>query len=60
MPDNSFQCDSCTYYTYDDYTQQYFCDVNMDEDDAIRMAGSHFKGCPYYSDGDEYKLAHKQ
>lgn len=51
------QCSSCAYYAYDEDYEDYFCDVYMDEDDYARLMGSPVRqACPYYRDGDEYKV----
>ena len=34
----------------------YYCEVDMDEDDAVRMSQGHYKECPYYRNGDEYSV----
>ncbi|SEV91624.1 hypothetical protein SAMN05216413_0612 [Ruminococcaceae bacterium KH2T8] len=53
-------CERCAFYTYDDYAEGYVCDVDMDEDDLIRLSGRNFKECPYFQDGDEYKTVRHQ
>ncbi|MCR5108540.1 MAG: DUF6472 family protein [Lachnospiraceae bacterium] len=54
------QCDTCTFYVYDDEYEEYFCEADMDEDDYSRlMTGSH-KVCPFYRDADEYKVVRHQ
>lgn len=52
-------CDTCANYAYDDDWECYVCMVNMDEDDYGRMMNSS-KDCPYYQDGDEYKVVRHQ
>lgn len=39
MAQNS--CDSCTYYTYDEDYESYMCDINMDEDEYMRLLSDH-------------------
>lgn len=53
-------CDSCTYLLYDEDYDEYICDAAMDEDDYNRLRENAFKGCPYYRDGDEYRVVRKQ
>ncbi len=53
-------CDTCAYLEYDEDDEQYYCSVDMDEDDFSRMQSSGYKGCPYYVDGDEYKVVRHQ
>lgn len=56
----SVSCDTCAYLEYDEEDEAYYCSMDMDEDDFVRMTASSFKGCPYYRDGDEYKIVRKQ
>ncbi len=53
-------CDSCAYFFYDEDYEEYVCDVDMDEDDYVHMMEHGFKECPYYKDGDEYKVVRHQ
>lgn len=53
-------CETCAYYSYDEDYEEYVCDVNMDEDDYGRLLTRGFKECPYYKDGDEYKVVRHQ
>ncbi len=53
-------CEYCAYYMYDDEIEEYVCDVNMDEDDFGRLMQSSFNDCPYFKDGDEYKVVRHQ
>lgn len=53
-------CDSCTYYTYDEDYECYGCDMDMDEDEYIRMVTDRHYECPYYRNGDEYLVVRKQ
>ena len=32
-------CADCTYYSYDEEYGGYVCDVNMDEDEYVRLIG---------------------
>ena len=53
-------CDTCAFYGYDEDYGAYLCDMDMDEDDYMRiMSDSHFQ-CPYYRNGDEYAVVRKQ
>ncbi len=51
MAQNS--CESCTYYTYDEDYESYMCDINMDEDEYMRLISDQHYQCPYYRNGDE-------
>ena len=53
-------CETCTYYTYDEDYEEYICDMNMDEDEWVRVMSDAHYNCPYYRDGDEYKIVRKQ
>ncbi|MBP3361565.1 MAG: hypothetical protein J6N52_11960 [Clostridia bacterium] len=53
-------CETCAYYTYDNEEDFYFCTVNLDEDEMYSFISGTVKRCPYYRDGDEYKLVRKQ
>ena len=50
-------CDSCV-YNEDDET--YYCEVDMDEDDAARLMQGHYRECPYYQLDDEYAVVRHQ
>ena len=54
------QCETCAYYSYHEGWVCDVCDLNLDEDEYARMMQGHYKQCPYYRDGDEYKIARKQ
>ena len=49
------QCESCMYYQYDEEYEEYFCDVNLDEDEMERFLRDGFRNCPYYRLEDEYR-----
>jgi uncharacterized paraquat-inducible protein A len=53
-------CDSCVYNVYDDDDECYYCEVDMDEDDAARIMQGHYKECPYYQNDDEYAVVRHQ
>ncbi|MCI5752150.1 MAG: DUF6472 family protein [Oscillospiraceae bacterium] len=53
-------CESCAYYVYDDEYEQYYCDMDLDEDEMGRFISGSFDNCPYYSSDDEYAIARKQ
>ena len=53
-------CDTCAYLTYDDDYEDYVCDINMDEDDYSRLLENRHKECPFYRDGDDYKVVRHQ
>lgn len=53
-------CDFCAFYEYDDEEECYFCSVNLDEDEMYRFVSGDMKGCPYFQNGDEYRVVRKQ
>ena len=57
---NQSQCETCAYYEYDSEYEEYYCSINIDEDEYSRfMSGAH-NSCPYYNFYDEYKMVRKQ
>ena len=54
------QCELCAYYAYDEEYEEYYCSVDMDEDDYGRLMNSQHSSCPYFRDGDEYKVVKHQ
>ncbi len=54
------QCDTCAYYAYDEEYEEYYCTVDMDEDDAAREFSEERNTCPYYRNGDEYAVVRHQ
>ena len=53
-------CESCLNYEFDEEYGDYYCIVNMDEDDYGKIGYFAQKGCPYYHPGDEYTIVRKQ
>lgn len=53
-------CSSCAYYVFDDEYETYVCDINMDEDEYVRMISDSYYSCPYYHNGDDYRIVRKQ
>ena len=53
-------CDTCVYNVYDEEDEQYYCEVDMDEDDAARLMQGQMRGCPYYQVDDEYAVVRHQ
>ena len=52
-------CESCEFYTEDEYDGTYSCSLSLDEDDRVDFLGLK-RSCPYYRYYDEYKSVHKQ
>ena len=60
---NSMQsnCETCMYFGYDEEFEEYFCEVNLDEDEMEKFLTDSFQGgCPYYRLEDEYRTVRKQ
>ncbi|MGN0136417.1 DUF6472 family protein [Anaerotignum sp.] len=53
-------CETCMYFGYDEEFEEYFCEVNLDEDEMQKFLTDTFQGCPYYRLEDEYKTVRKQ
>ena len=53
-------CETWTFYNYDEEYECYFCDINMDEDEYMRLLSDDHYECPYYRNGDEYAVVRKQ
>lgn len=53
-------CEECANYAYDEEYEEYSCMVNMDEDDYVRLLSDSRFHCPYFQNGDEYRVVRKQ
>ena len=53
-------CDTCSYYVYDEDTECYVCDMDLDEDDLVEFLQGTNDSCAYYSLDDEYAVVRKQ
>lgn len=53
-------CEQCGNYVYDEESDCYTCEMNLDEDEMYKFLSSSFFDCPYYTSGDEYELVRKQ
>ena len=54
------ECDTCRYYDYDEEYDEYFCTMDLDEDEVYRFFVAPSGRCPYYRQGDDYTLARRQ
>ena len=54
------KCDDCQFYVYDENYQEYVCDMDMDEDDFAHVMINGSDECPFWRDGDEYKVVRHQ
>ena len=53
-------CEMCQYYDYDEEYDEYYCMMDLDEDEVYRFFASKQSRCPYYRQGDDYTLARRQ
>ena len=51
---SSNACEYCNNLVWDEEDEQYYCDMDMDEDDYVRLVTGHYSECPYFVNGDEY------
>jgi len=56
----STPCEMCANYVFDDDTEQYVCDVNLDEDEMAGFLSRTRRECPFFRFGDEYLIVRKQ
>ena len=54
------ECDTCWYYDYDEEYDEYYCMMDLDEDEMYRFLQGKTQSCPYFRYYDEYKSVHKQ
>ena len=54
------ECENCWYYDYDEEFDEYFCMMDLDEDEVYRFFPSGRNACPFFRQGDDYTLARKQ
>lgn len=54
------KCEYCAYYTYDEYSDCYCCEQDLDEDEMARFMTYSLNDCPYFKNGDEYAIVRKQ
>ena len=53
-------CDYCANYVYDEESESYYCDVNLDEDEMYRFLSGTQQDCPYFRLDDEYAVVRHQ
>ena len=54
------ECDTCWYYDYDEQYDEYYCMMDLDEDEYYRYLVCNREKCPFYRQGDDYTLARRQ
>ena len=52
-------CDMCENYRYDEDLEEYFCDIELDEDEYLKFLTSSNDACPYFRADDEYRIVRK-
>lgn len=40
-------CETCQYAAIDEFTGEAFCDLDLDEDEVIRLSNRRSKECPF-------------
>lgn len=53
-------CETCIYFCFDEEFDEYYCQINLDEDEMGKFLMDAYKECPYYCLEDEYKTVQKQ
>ena len=53
-------CEDCVHYDYNEETEAYECNQDLDEDELVRFLKGDNANCPYYRYYDEYKFVRKQ
>ncbi|MCR4589062.1 MAG: DUF6472 family protein [Lachnospiraceae bacterium] len=53
-------CDSCTHYLYDEESESYYCDINLDEDEMYHFLTGSNADCAYYESDNEYLVVRHQ
>jgi hypothetical protein len=54
------QCDYCLYLAYDEDTDEYYCQLNLDQDEVAKLTFSTYSNCQYFRMGDDYTIVRKQ
>ena len=53
-------CEDCNNFVYDEESETYYCEMELDEDEYMKFVSASFYNCPYYDPYDEYKIVRKQ
>ncbi len=53
-------CEACADDIYDEERDEYYCDIDLDEDEMGRVLSGNTDTCPYFDAYDEYKTVRKQ
>lgn len=49
-------CETCRRYDYDEEFDEFYCRMELDEDEFQRFFADPRGRCPYYQKGDDYRL----
>ena len=60
MKKKTTNCEECVHYDYNEDTDSYECDEDLDEDELIRFLKGDNQNCPHFRFYDEYKFVQKQ
>lgn len=50
----SAKCEECEFYDYDEESDTYACQMNLDQDELERFRYGHTGGCPFFRYYEEY------
>ena len=53
-------CEYCAHYVFDEETEQYICEIDLDEDEMERFLSGTDTDCHYFNLYDEYGVVRKQ
>ena len=53
-------CENCWYWDYDEELDDYYCMMDLDEDEFVRIFSAKRPACPYFRRAGEYDLPGKQ
>ena len=54
-------CEKCWYNEYDEEADEYFCSLQLDEDEYVRLIQERNRSCRYFRpDNGEYEIVRKQ
>ena len=54
------QCDYCLYLDEDPETGEFYCSMNMDQDELEKLRFDSHNSCQYFRMGDDYTIVKKQ
>lgn len=57
---SDINCESCGNFIYDEEYEEYYCQMELDEDEYGRLVQDSNYKCPYFIFNDEYKIVRHQ